>query len=102
MTNNAKVNSEQIMSKSQKEEEITGDLVKKIMLDYNEVNQACLESVRKYAERCMLAETLYNGYKNYMKIVGEKKIVANKHYAVSQATTQNIERLLRYRDEYIG
>lgn len=95
------------MHKSKKEEHLTEELVKNVMLDYSEVNPECPESVRKYGERCTMVGELYNGYKNYMKIVAQtnSKSKSNKmepKQLVSQHTTAEIERLISYKDEYIG
>jgi hypothetical protein len=50
---------------------------------------------------------LYNGYKNYMKTAGEKGAKHHEdrdpaQYQVGQRTTEAIERLISYKDEYIG
>lgn len=88
------------MHKSKKEEHLTEELVKNVMLDYSEVNPECPESVQKYSERCTMVGELYNGYKNYMKIVAERD--AKPQYQVDKRTTAEIERLISYKDEYIG
>jgi hypothetical protein len=90
-----------------KSEILTEEQVKRVMLDYSEVNPNCSKSVRKYGERCEMAGELYNGYKNYMKIVAERdtKPSANRmtpQYQVGQRTMEVIERLVGYKDEYIG
>ena len=122
------------MRKNKKKEELTEELVKKVMLDYSEVNTECPESVQKYAERAKMLGTLYNGYQNYEKILThtrkKKKLlgltpeyieiylnrygqsikykkqepkITDKHYSlVSQHATAEIERLISYKDEYIG
>jgi hypothetical protein len=83
---------------TKKTEPLTEEQVKRVLLDYSEVNPECPESVRKYGERCEMVGELYNGYKNYMKIVGEKgaKPQVDKH------SMDKIERLISYKDEYIG
>jgi len=83
---------------TKKTEPLTEEQVKRVLLDYSEVNPECPESVRKYGERCEMVGELYNGYKNYMKIVGEKgaKLQVDKH------SMDKIERLISYKDEYIG
>ena len=88
-------------------EPLTEKRVKRVLLDYSEVNPECPESVRKYGERCEMVGELYNGYKNYMKIVGEKGAKPHedreaKQYQVDQHTVGKIERLISYKDEYIG
>ena len=77
---------------------LTEEQVKRVLLDYSEVNPECAESVRKYGERCEMVGELYNGYKNYMKTAGEKgaKLQVDKH------SMDKIERLISYKDEYIG
>ena len=92
---------------TRKTEPLTEERVKRVMLDYSEVNPKCPESVRKYGERCEMVGELYNGYKNYMKIVAEKGAKPHedrgvKQYQVGQHTMREIERLLGYKDEYIG
>jgi hypothetical protein len=83
---------------TRKTEPLTEERVKRVLLDCTEVNPECHESVRKYGERCEMIGELYNGYKNYMKIVGEKgaKLQVDKH------SMDKIERLISYKDEYIG
>jgi hypothetical protein len=83
---------------TKKSKTLTEEQVKRVLLDCTEVNPECPESVRKYGERCEMIGELYNGYKNYMKIVGER----NTKPQVDQHTTKEIERLLGYKDEYIG
>ncbi len=90
-----------------KSKTLTEEQVKKVILDHTEVNTNCPESVRKYGERCEIVEELYNGYKNYMKIVGEKKAKPHKvelipTYQIDHNTMEKIERLVGYKDEYIG
>jgi hypothetical protein len=77
---------------------LTEEQVKKVMLNFTEVNPECPESVRKYGERCEMVGELYYGYKNYMKTAGEKgaKSQVDKH------SMDKIERLISYKDEYIG
>lgn len=77
---------------------LTEEQVKRVMLDFTEVNPECPESVRKYGERCEMIGELYYGYKNYMKTAGEKgaKSQVDKH------SMDKIERLISYKDEYIG
>jgi hypothetical protein len=77
---------------------LTEEQVKRVMLDFTEVNPECPESVRKYGERCEMVGELYYGYKNYMKTAGEKgaKSQVDKH------SMDKIERLISYKDEYIG
>ena len=77
---------------------LTEEQVKRVLLDCTEVNPECPESVRKYGERCEMVGELYNGYKNYMKTAGEKgaKLQVDKH------SMDKIERLISYKDEYIG
>ena len=83
---------------TKKTEPLTEEQVKRVLLDYSEVNPECPESVRKYGERCEMVGELYNGYKNYMKTAGEKgaKPQVDKH------SMDKIERLISYKDEYIG
>lgn len=95
------------MRKSKKEEHLTEELVKNVMLDCSEVNPECTESVQKYSERCTMVGELYNGYKNYMKIVAERGAKPQEdrtalRYQVDKRTTAEIERLISYKDEYIG
>ena len=78
---------------------LTEEQVKRVMLDFTEVNPECPESVRKYGERCEMVGELYYGYKNYMKIVAERRFPQRQ---VDQHTTEAIERLVAYKDEYIG
>lgn len=90
-----------------KSKTLTEEQVRRVMLDCIEVNTNCLESVRKYGERCEMVGELYNGYKNYMKIVGERGAKAYEDrkkptYQVDQRTMREIERLLTYKNEYIG
>lgn len=92
---------------TKKTEPLTEEQVKRVLLDCTEVNPECPESVRKYGERCEMIGELYNGYKNYMKIVGEKGAKPHedrgaKQYQVDQHTVGKIERLVGYKDEYIG
>jgi hypothetical protein len=77
---------------------LTEEQVKRVLLDCTEVNPECPESVRKYGERCEMVGELYYGYKNYMKTAGEKgaKSQVDKH------SMDKIERLISYKDEYIG
>ena len=83
---------------TKKTEPLTEEQVKRVLLDYSEVNPECPESVRKYGERCEMVGELYNGYKNYMKTADEKgaKLQVDKH------SMDKIERLISYKDEYIG
>ena len=83
---------------TKKTEPLTEEQVKRVLLDYSEVNTEGPESVRKYGERCEMVGELYNGYKNYMKTAGEKvaKLQVDKH------SMDKIERLISYKDEYIG
>jgi hypothetical protein len=86
---------------------LTEEEVKRVLLDCTEVNPECPESVRKYGERCEMIGELYNGYKNYMKIVGEMGAKLHEdrrapQYQVDQHTMGEIERLIGYKDEYIG
>lgn len=83
---------------TKKSETLTEKQVKRVLLDYSEVNPECPESVRKYGERCEMVGELYNGYKNYMKIVTEKGAKSQ----VDKRTMENINRLIDYKDEYIG
>jgi len=92
---------------TKKTEPLTEEQVKRVMLDFTGVNPECPESVQKYGERCDMIRELYNGYKNYMKIVAEKGAKPYKdreagQYQVDQHTVGKIERLLGYKDEYIG
>lgn len=84
---------------TKKSKTLTEEQVKRVLLDCTEVNPECLESVRKYGERCEMVGELYNGYKNYIKTAGEKRA---PQYQVDQHTTKEIERLLGYKDDYIG
>jgi hypothetical protein len=91
----------------QKAEFLTEEQVKRVLLDFTGVNPECPESVRKYGERCDMIGELYNGYKNYMKTAGEKGAKHHEdrdpaQYQVGQRTTEAIERLISYKDEYIG
>ena len=83
---------------TKKTEPLTEEQVKRVLLDFTEVNPECPESVRKYGERCEMIGELYYGYKNYMKTAGEKgaKSQVDKH------SMDKIERLVGYKDEYIG
>lgn len=83
---------------TKKTEPLTEEQVKRVLLDYSEVNPECPESVRKYGERCEMVGELYYGYKNYIKTAGEKgaKSQVDKH------SMDKIERLISYKDEYIG
>ena len=83
---------------TKKTKPLTEEQVKRVMLDFTEVNPECPESVRKYGERCEMVGELYYGYKNYMKTAGEKgaKSQVDKH------SMDKIERLISYKDEYIG
>jgi hypothetical protein len=86
---------------------LTEEQVKKVMLDCTEVNTSCPESVQKYGERCEMVGELYYGYKKYMKLVGKRDAKLhedriNLHCQVEQYTTEAIERLISYKDEYIG
>jgi hypothetical protein len=83
---------------TKKTKPLTEEQVKRVLLDCTEVNPECPESVRKYGERCEMVGELYNGYKNYMKTAGEKgaKSQVDKH------SMDKIERLISYKDEYIG
>lgn len=82
----------------QKAKFLTEEQVKRVLLDCVEVNPECPESVRKYGERCEMVGELYYGYKNYIKTAGEKgaKSQVDKH------SMDKIERLISYKDEYIG
>lgn len=96
-----------IRAYSKKSKILTEEQVKKVMLDCTEVNTECPESVRKYGERCEMVGELYNGYKKYMKLVGKKDAKLhedriNLHCQVDQHTTETIERLIGYKDDYIG
>lgn len=84
---------------TKKSKTLTEEQVKRVLLDCTEVNPECPESVRKYGERCEMIGELYNGYKNYMKIVAERRFPQRQ---VDQHTTETIERLVGYKDEYIG
>jgi hypothetical protein len=91
----------------QKAKFLTEEQVKKVLLDCTEVNPECPESVQKYGERCEMVGELYYGYKNYMKLVGKRdaklhKDRINLHCQVEQYTMEAIERLISYKDEYIG
>jgi len=86
---------------------LTEERVKKVMLDCVEVNTNCPESVRKYGERCQMIGELYNGYKNYMEIENKQKVKPREvqftsTYEISPNTIGQIDRLLSYKDEYIG
>jgi hypothetical protein len=83
---------------TKKTKPLTEEQVKRVLLDCTEVNPECPESVRKYGERCEMVGELYYGYKNYMKTAGEKgaKSQVDKH------SMDKIERLISYKDEYIG
>jgi hypothetical protein len=81
-----------------KSKTLTEEQVKRVMLDCTEVNPECPESVRKYGERCEMVGELYYGYKNYMKIVAERDIKPQ----VDKRTMEEIQRLIDYKDEYIG
>jgi len=83
---------------TKKTEPLTEEQVKRVLLDCTEVNPECPESVRKYGERCDMIGELYNGYKNYMKTAGEKGAKSQ----VDKRTMENINRLIDYKDEYIG
>lgn len=83
---------------TEKSKIITEEQIKRVLLDCTEVNPECPESVRKYGERCEMVGELYYGYKHYMKTAGEKgaKLQVDKH------SMDKIERLISYKDEYIG
>lgn len=86
---------------------LTEEQVKRVMLDHSEINSECPESVKKYGERCQMVGELYNGYKNYIKIVAERDATPQEdrtalQYQVDKRTTAQIERLISYKDEYIG
>ena len=83
---------------TKKSKTLTEEQVKRVLLDCTEVNPECPESVRKYGERCEMIGELYNGYKNYMKTAVEK----GAKLQVDKRTMENINRLIDYKDEYIG
>ena len=81
-----------------KSKTLTEEQVKRVMLDCVEVNTSCPESVRNYGERCEMVGELYYGYKNYMKSI----TTINTKKKASQSVIENINRLIGYKDEYIG
>jgi hypothetical protein len=92
---------------TEKQKNFTEEEVKRVLLDCTEVNPECPESVRKYGERCKMIGELYYGYKNYMKTAGEKGAKHHedrgaKQYQVDKRSMDKIERLISYKDEYIG
>jgi hypothetical protein len=80
---------------------LTEKQVKRVLLDHSEVNPNCPESVRKYGERCQMIGELYQGYKEHIKCqqtLAKERAIDN----VAQHTTEEIKRLIGYKDEYIG
>ncbi len=73
---------------------LTEEEVKRVLLDYSEVNPECPESVRKYGERATMVGELYGYKKLYEK--------SQKDQNTTECTTSEIERLIGYKDEYIG
>lgn len=95
------------IQKSTTYKQLTYKQIKEVLLDYREINLNCPKSVQKYGERLNMVQELYDGYKNYLKFVARKnskkiKELTSHYRGATLYVKKNIDRLIGYKDEYIG